>query len=284
MGTITPYVEITAIDYGDRLVEAGTDFKCTVTVTVTSGDEAIENAVVQVKLPYGLSFGEMTDRVYLGTIQPGYSYDAVFLLHVDGDVRQSVCTLETYVSGVSSVYGIPIEMREDVQIGIARADRIEIRNLILPDEVNAAYNDGSRKMTFELENKGDTEIRDVEIYLKGENLSAEEVKVIDQLPPLGGENVTLNIQPETEGELEGELVVSYLSSGGERKELREDVQINAYYERAELSHNIVIDPGIIQPEPLFPDWVWGLSTFGVITGGIIIFRKIHRILMRKLEK
>ena len=280
MGKITPYLEITGISYGDGPAEAGTDFECTVTVTVSDGDEAIENAVVSLTLPYGLTFAKPTDRVYLGTLQPGYSYNAVFLLHVDRDIRQSTATVEAYISGVSSLYGIPMEMREDVQIAVRRAERIEIRELVVPSEVNAAYDDGSGRISFTLANQGETDIKDIEITVTGEGFLPAKPVSIEGIPSLSEEAVTVSVMPEDEGDFEGTLCVSYTSDGGSRREIKEPVKIHAFYQQAGISHDVIIDPAVIQPEPVIPDWVWAAATFGAIVGLIIILRKLRRVIFR----
>ncbi len=253
-------------------------------MSVSKGRENIENTVVNLELPYGLSFSTATDRVYLGTIKPGYSYNAVFLLHADEDIRQTVCTIDTYVSGISSIYGIPMEMRESVQIGIERAERIEIRDLVIPDQVNAAYDDGSRTISFLLENKGNTEIKDIEISAVGDGLLPGDFVTIDQLPSLAEESVILSITPEKEGEYEGNIVVCYTNEAGTRKELIEPVKIKAFYQRAEINHELTIVPGTIEEALLVPDWIWGIVTFSAIVGAVIILRKIKRAFLKGLGR
>ena len=79
-----------------------------------------------------------------------------------------------------------------------------------------------------------------------------------------------------------EHCVSYTSDGGSRREIKEPVKIRAFYQQAGISHDVIIDPAVIQPEPVIPDWVWAAATFGAIVGLIIILRKLRRVIFKRM--
>ncbi len=271
---------VSDVYYGDAPVVAGSDFDCTITVTATQGDENIKEARISLVLPYGLSFVEETDRLYLGTLISGQSYTADFRLHADESIRNKVCTLTVKLSGVSSYYVLPLEKEETVQINISPVERLEISNLQLPEKINAAYDDGSGYFQFMLTNRGYAPVTDVEITIEGDAFETGGPVILEELKSSESQSVNLNLVSQEEGILSGNIHISYINDFGEAKSLDEPIQVTAEYRKAEISHNIIIDPGSIQEVPLIPDWIWVVVSLGAVAGGVVIVRRIARVFRR----
>lgn len=271
---------VSDVYYGDAPVVAGSDFDCTITVTATRGDENIKEARISLELPYGLSFVEESDRLYLGTLISGQSYTADFRLHADESIRNKVCSLTVKLSGVSSYYALPLEKEERVQINISPVERLEISNLQLPEKINAAYDDGSGYFQFMLTNRGYAPVTDVEITIEGDAFETGGPVIFEELKSSESQSVSLNLVSQEEGLLSGNIHISYINDFGEEKSLDEPIQVAAEYRKAEISHNIVIDPGSIQEVPLIPDWIWVVVSLGAVAGGVVIVRRIARAFRR----
>lgn len=264
--------------YGDSPILAGTDFDCSITIMATQGDENIKNAIVSLSLPTGLSFVDDTDRVYLGTLKAGRSYTADFRLRADERIRNTVCTLTVGLSGVSSYYALPLDKKETVQINVTPVERLAISNLTLPETINAAYDDGGGQFGFTLTNKGYAPVTDVEISIEGDAFESGSPYVIEELKASEGVGVNLNLVTQEEGELAGSIQISYVNDFGETKVFDEPIQVVAEYRKAEINHNITVNPGIIQEPPLVPDWVWVIVTLGAVLGFVVMIRKVIRFL------
>ena len=264
--------------YGDSPILAGTDFDCSITIMATQGDENIKNAIVSLSLPTGLSFVDDTDRVYLGTLKAGRSYTADFRLRADERIRNTVCTLTVGLSGVSSYYALPLDKKETVQINVTPVERLAISNLTLPETINAAYDDGGGQFGFTLTNKGYASVTNVEISIEGDAFESGSPYVIEELKASEGVGVNLNLVTQEEGELAGSIQISYVNDFGETKVFDEPIQVVAEYRKAEINHNITVNPGIIQEPPLVPDWVWVIVTLGAVLGFVVMIRKVIRFL------
>lgn len=264
---------VKAVDYGDTSVTAGMDFDCKITVMVTQGDESISNSLIALSLPYGISFADNTDRVYLGTLDAGKCYDVVFHLHVDESLSQKKATLKVHLTGSSSYSGISLEKEDDIEISTAPIEHLTINNLVLPDKINAAYDDGAGWLQFTLTNKGYAPVSDVKVSIEGESFSETDPFVIEELKESSSETVNLNLITNMEGTLEGNIFISYTNASGEFKQIREPIKVEAEYRKAEINHDIVINPELIQEKPLLPDWVWVIVTMGAIVGLAIFIKK-----------
>lgn len=269
---------VSDIYYGDSSVMAGTDFDCSITVLATPGDEDIKNAIIALSLPYGLSFVEDTDRVYLGTLKAGQSYKADFRLHADENIRNTVCAMTVGLSGVSSYYALPLEKKETVQINVIPVERLVISNLQLPEKINAAYDDGSGQFDFTLSNKGYASVTDIKIFVEGDAFENNSSFMIEELKASENASISLNLVTQEEGPLTGNIHISYINNFGEAKELDEPIKVFAEYRKAEINHDIIIDPGITQETPLIPDWIWVIVTLGALLSGGLLIHKIVKIL------
>ena len=273
----TSYFSVIDVSYGDGPVMAGTAFDCIVTVRVTDGDENIEGAVAVLELPYGLSFEDGNDRVFLGTLAPGTSYEASFRLRVDDNVRQTICNVSVQLSGTSSRFGIPLETKEGFQISVTPAERLKTEGLSLPEQINAAYDDGSGRLDFSLSNNGYVPVTEVEVFVRGDAFLVQEPFYIEEIQPSAKANVTLNLVTGEEGSHKGEIVISYLNVLGEKKEVAEPFVVEGIYHMPEFSHDIVIDPGMIKEVPAVPDWVWVPVTLGALVGAGLLYKKCRRL-------
>lgn len=274
-GIRTSYFALTDVSFGDGPVMAGQEFDCVLTVRATDGDENIEGAVVVLTLPYGLSFAGDSDRVFLGTLQAGKSYAAPFRLRVDEDVRQTVCTVKASFLGTSSHFGIPLETTEDFQVSVTPAERLETNGLVLPERINAAYDDGSGRLDFTLSNNGYVPVTEVTVAIRGTDFEEQEPFYIEEMEPNARENVSLNLVAAEEGSLEGALIISYTNVLGEKKELSTPIAVESQYLKPEMDHTVTIDPGMIQEAPLVPDWVWLPVTLGAIAGAYFLYRHLR---------
>lgn len=268
----TSYFSVTDVSYGDGPVMAGKEFDCVITVRATDGDENIEGAVVTLKLPYGLSFADGNDRVFLGTLLPGKSYGAPFKLKADDNIRQTNCTVDVRLSGSSSRFGIPLETSESFQISVTPAERLEITNWAVPETINAAYDDGGGQFEFTLSNKGYVPVTDVEVSITGNGFEKQEPFYIEEMEPEAASNISMNLETREEGELEGKLMISYINILGEKKFLERSFSVTGVYNKPEMNHNVVIDPEMIAQEPVVPDWVWVPVTFGAIAGAVCLYK------------
>ena len=168
--------------------------------------------------------------------------------------------------------------KETVQINVTPVERLAISNLTLPETINAAYDDGGGQFGFTLTNKGYASVTNVEISIEGDAFESGSPYVIEELKASEGVGVNLNLVTQEEGELAGSIQISYVNDFGETKVFDEPIQVVAEYRKAEINHNITVNPGIIQEPPLVPDWVWVIVTLGAVLGFVVMIRKVIRFL------
>lgn len=182
------------------------------------------------------------------------------------------------MTGISSYYGISLDKESDITLTLAAVEHLKISNLIIPQQINSAYDDGSGVTQFQLANKGRAEARDIRISIEGDSLKTSEAYLIELLEPSDSRMVNLNMIAKEDGELSGNIQITYKTVDGETKLLEIPIQVKAEYHKAEIDHSITIPSGIIKEEPMIPDWVWATIWVGAV---IVIGLLVKRLLLRK---
>ena len=272
----TPQFVVSYVDYGDEPVQAGKDFTYTVAVMLSDGDEAMENTVVCLELPFGLSFADGNDRVYLGTIQPGYIYHADFNLHAREDLDGREYTMTARMSGVGSYYGTYWEKEDKVSVAVTPIEQLTVGHISFPERINAAYNDGSGTVEVPLTNSGHVAIHNIEIRAEGENFKEQEPYVVETLEPSQRENAVIELSADTEGELSGELSISFEKSDGTLWEETIPFNVEGVYQPLEVDHSVRIHPSVMEEKGAVPDWVWLGATLGCVAGAVVLFKMGQR--------
>ena len=272
----TPQFVISYVDYGDEPVQAGEDFIYTVAVMLSDGDEAMENTVVTLELPFGLSFADGNDRVYLGTIKPGYTYHADFNLHAREDLDGREYTMTARVSGVGSYYGTYWEKEDKVSVAVTPIEQLTVGHISFPERINAAYDDGSGMVEVPLTNSGHVAVHNIEIQVEGEDFKEQDPCVVETLEPSQRENAVIELSTETEGELAGELSIRFERSDGTLWEETIPFNVEGVYQPLEVDHSVRISPSVMEEDPAVPDLVWLAATMGCVAGAVVLFKMGQR--------
>lgn len=272
----TPQFVISYVEYGDEPVQAGEDFTYTVAVMLSDGDEAMENTVVTLELPFGLSFADGNDRVYLGTIKPGYTYHADFKLHAREDLDGREYTMTVRMSGVGSYYGTYWEKEEKASVAVTPVEQLTVGSISFPERINAAYDDGSGMVEIPLINSGHVAVHNIEIRVEGEDFTEQEPYVVETLEPSQRENAVIQLSTETEGALSGALVITFEKADGTLWEECVSFQTESVYQPLEVDHSVRIRPSVMEEAPTVPDWVWLTTTIGCVAGAVVLFKMGQR--------
>ncbi len=269
----TSWLEIERAAYEGASVVAGENFDFEVTILATEGDENVNDIIVSLSLPKGISYADEIERYSIGTLVPGQSKSVKFSLCADTNTGQKELMFKINITGVSSYYGVPIEKTENVKINITRLPILEVADLIVPNQINYAYDDGSGRVSFILRNTGFAFAKNIRIFMESETLEAEDI-TIELLESQKQENVVLNVIAKQEDFVDGVINIAYESEEGTKSIIKIPIESEGYYQMPQINHNVVINPSIVHEKSLISDWVWFIMSLGIMVCLIILGIKL----------
>jgi len=284
---MTPHLVITGFSTAGMDLENNENFTFSVSFENTSKAVAVQNVLITVTLPDGVSMPFASTNFYIDKVDAGKSQTLSFTLKAKKDMAVGVANLglafnyqyyfnKEYVSGTDS---------ETVGLAFggtasAKEDRFEISNIATPDTMmpgEEAY------LTITVINKGKEQIMNVQAKIESTNLSNSGAsEYYGMLDVNKKDDIELPMVAIQGGNVIGTVTITYELSDGTEKSIVKD--FTAY---AEEASEPTVDPGIVDPGMVEPEqpqglawWAWAL----IAAGGVVVLVVVIKLVKKHADK
>ena len=291
-GTFAPNIIIESYDFGGDFVTAGETFGLNVKLKNTSSDSVIENLKVTINgMPsstdgsIAFSPANSSNSFFFETLGTKSTTDISLDLLAKSDAAPNSYPVQLsftyeYRSEGKRYQASPVT--ETITIPLQQEDRLVVNQ---PEYPNYAVNVGEMcYISTSLVNKGKSGVYNVTATVEGEGFSLNEKSYyIGNINSGSEEYYDVQLIPEMEGEISGEIVITYEDANGTEKEQRKPFTFTAIqfnYEEMYPNDEFYVDPGMPEdmgmPQEGFnivPVIVGAVVVIGVIVAIVIIVKK-----------
>lgn len=262
--------------YGSEVITAGTPFTLSLTVYATSGDETINDVIVSLTLPEGITLTGGSLSIYVGSMGPQSTKQVSFPILPSAAFTAGVANIGVSLTGTGSETGIQATSTGTIiSVPVLQPDRFELGQLTL--EPMTVGMGGSVSLSFV--NKGKNAIGNLEATLSGTNLGAETTQqYIGNLNAGTEGSVDFDLNPETGGAVTGTITLTYEAADGQIKTVSKDFSTTAE-EMPVYDDFSAFDSGmdVMEPEKTgLPIWAYLLIAAGVaaaVIAAVVVLRK-----------
>ena len=201
----TPNLMIRASSYGNEAVVAGTPFTLTLTLYATGGQENLNDVVISLTLPDGITMTSGSLSSYLGTMAPKSTRDVSFSLTPSAGFTGGVANITVNSVGTGADTNKAVTgMSTTISVPVSQPDRFELGQLELSDSITLG---DSASVTLNFVNKGRDALSNLEATLSGDNLGADTtVQYIGNLNAGSSNSVDFDMTPTQEGTCNGTMI------------------------------------------------------------------------------
>lgn len=288
-GNFAPNIIIESYDFGGDFVTAGETFRLNVKLKNTSSSSVIENLKVTIN-----GVPSTTD----GTIafSPANSSNSFFFETLAAkDISEISLDLLSKVDAVPNSYPLQLSftyeyrsggkryqgspVTETITIPLQQEDRLTVNQ---PEYPNYAVNVGEMcYISTSLVNKGKSGVYNVTATVEGEGFTLNEKSYyIGNINSGSEEYYDVQLTPNMEGEITGEIVITYEDANGTEKEQRKPFSFTAMqfnYEEMYPTDDFFVDPGMTEPVPEVP--AGGFNIIPLIIGAVVVIAVIVTIVI-----
>lgn len=270
----TPNLVVRSSSYGTETIEAGTPFMLSMTVYATSGTEPLNDVVVSVTLPDGISLTGGSLSTYVGSMSPQSTNEVSFSVLPSAGYTTNVANISVSMTGTGAQTGAAASGSTTISVPIAQPDRFEVGQLQVTDSV---YVGEYTSISLNFVNKGKNPVGNVEATLTGTNLGVESAsQYIGNLNPGTESSVDFDLTPSEVGPASGTITLTYEGADGSIQTTTKDFSMTV------MEYPIYDDPtgGMdipVEPEQTgVPVIVWvliGAAVLVVIVVVVVVVRK-----------
>lgn len=297
-----PNIIIESYDFGGDSVTAGDTFPLSIKIKNTSSQAVIENLKATVNGAPGGADGTIafspansSNSFFFETLGVKATADITLDLLAKGDANPNSYPLEIvfnyeYRANGKSHQAAPVT--ETITIPLQQEDRLTVND---PDYPNYAVNVGEMcYISTSLVNKGKSGVYNVSAAVEGEGFDVSTgVYYIGNINSGSEEYYDVQITPNTEGEIKGEIIITYEDSNGNEKEQRKPFSFTAaqfnYEEMYPMDDMFYDDPAM--QEGMVPENQGGGGWIIFVIGGafliavvIIVIVVVKKKRKKKLEE
>ena len=279
-GAFAPNIIIESYDFGNDFVIAGETFGLNVKLKNTSSDSVIENLKVTINGMPNTTDGSITfstanssNSFFFETLGVKASADISLDLLAKSDAVPNSYPVQLsftyeYKSGGKRYQAAPVT--ETITIPLQQEDRLTVNQ---PEYPNYAVNVGEMcYISTSLVNKGKSGVYNVTATVEGEGFTLNEKSYyIGNINSGSEEYYDVQLTPTMEGEIAGEIVITYEDANGSEKEQRKPFSFTAMqfnYEEMYPADDFFVDPGMTDPMPVPPEG--GFNIVPVIIGAVVV--------------
>ena len=285
----TPNLMIRASSYGNEAVVAGTPFTLTLTLYATGGQENLNDVVISLTLPDGITMTSGSLSSYLGTMAPKSTRDVSFSLTPSAGFTGGVANITVNSVGTGADTNKAVTgMSTTISVPVSQPDRFELGQLELSDSITLG---DSASVTLNFVNKGRNALSNLEATLSGDNLGADTtVQYIGNLNAGSSNSVDFDMTPTQEGTCNGTITLTYEDANGTLKTVSKDFSFSVqpamdYGNSGDMDSNI----DDMQPQQTgLPLWAYlaiGAAVIVVVVVIIVVVRKKKKAAaLAKLEE
>ena len=285
----TPNLMIRASSYGNEAVVAGTPFTLTLTLYATGGQENLNDVVISLTLPDGITMTSGSLSSYLGTMAPKSTRDVSFSLTPSAGFTGGVANITVNSVGTGADTNKAVTgMSTTISVPVSQPDRFELGQLELSDSITLG---DSASVTLNFVNKGRNALSNLEATLSGDNLGADTtVQYIGNLNAGSSNSVDFDMTPTQEGTCNGTITLTYEDANGTLKTVSKDFSFSVqpamdYGNSGDMDSNM----DDMQPQQTgLPLWAYlaiGAAVIVVVVVVVVVVRKKKKAAaLAKLEE
>ena len=285
----TPNLMIRASSYGNEAVVAGTPFTLTLTLYATGGQEDLNDVVISLTLPDGITMTSGSLSSYLGTMAPKSTRDVSFSLTPSAGFTGGVANITVNSVGTGADTNKAVTgMSTTISVPVSQPDRFELGQLELSDSITLG---DSASVTLNFVNKGRNALSNLEATLSGDNLGADTtVQYIGNLNAGSSNSVDFDMTPTQEGTCNGTITLTYEDANGTLKTVSKDFSFSVqpamdYGDSGDMDYNM----DDMQPQQTgLPLWAYlaiGAAVIVVVVVIVVLVRKKKKAAaLAKLEE
>ena len=270
----TPNLMIRESGYGSQAIVAGTPFDLSLTVYATAGEESLNDVVVSLALPDGITMTSGSLTNYIGAMSPKSTRNVVFNLTPSAGFTGGVANITVSLVGTGADTNAAVSgMSTTISVPISQPDRFELGQLEVPDTI---YAGDSVSVTLNFVNKGKTSIDNLEATISGTNLGADLTQqYLGNMGPGTENSVDFDLMPLDPGPMEGVITLTYEDANGLNKTVTKE--FSATVQEVPVYDDMIIDDSMMEaPEQKsgLPVWGWILIAAGVLVVILIVVRVV----------
>lgn len=274
----TPNLMIRASSYGNEAIVAGTPFTLTLTLYATGGQENLDDVVISLTLPDGITMTSGSLSNYLGTMAPKSTRDVSFSLTPSAGFTGGVANITVNSVGTGADTNKAVTgMSTTISIPVSQPDRFELGQMELSDSITLGE---SASVTLNFVNKGRNALSNLEATLSGSNLGADTtVQYIGNLNAGASNSVDFDMTPTEQGSASGTITLTYEDSNGTTKTVSKNFSFSVQpaMDYGDFDDSYYTDNDSQQSG--LPVWVYLLIAAGVVVVVVVIV-----VVVRKKKK
>lgn len=273
----TPNLMIRASSYGNETVVAGTPFTLTLTLYATGGQESLNDVVISLTLPDGITMTSGSLSNYLGTMAPKSTRDVSFSLTPNAGFTGGVANITVNSVGTGADTNKAVTgMSTTISVPVSQPDRFEVGQLELSDSINLGE---SASVTLNFVNKGRNAISNLEATLSGTNLGADTtVQYVGNLNAGASNSVDFDMTPTEEGSASGTITLTYEDANGTVKTASKNFSFSVQ-PAMDYSGFDDYDPSMDEQQSGLPVWI-----YVAIAAAVIVVIVVIVVVVRKKKK
>ncbi|MBQ7835084.1 MAG: hypothetical protein IJ385_04810 [Ruminiclostridium sp.] len=291
-----PNIIIESYDFGGDYVTAGDTFPLTVAIKNTSSEAVIENLKVTVNgasnsLDGGIAYSpaNSSNSFFFETLGMKQSTELALDLLAKGDATPNSYPVEiTFVYEYSTngerYQASPVT--ETITIPLQQEDRLTVNE---PEYPNYTVNVGEMcYISTSLVNKGKSGVYNVTASVEGEGFNIDTPSYyIGNINSGSEEYYDAQITPNTEGEIKGEIVITYEDANGTEKEQRAPFSFTAAQFNYDEMYGMEFDTPIGEFDGMegeMPPEGGGINIIAILIGGAVVIAIVVIVVVVVIKK
>ncbi|MBQ5754404.1 MAG: hypothetical protein IIV90_01935 [Oscillospiraceae bacterium] len=271
----TPGLIVRDVNYGGASIAAGQPATLTLSIFATSGTEDLNDVMVTLGLPEGVTLASGTQTLYLGSMNSNGLQTATFSLLPSATFTGGVANIGVGLSAVGRTSGAPVSGSSTVSIPVTQPERFEITGVETSDTMMLG---DSSYISVTFVNKGKTNINNLSASITGDNLANPgQSQFLGNIAPGTENSVDFDIMAMDVGTISGQVVLSYEDDAGAAKTLTAEYSVMVE-EMPVFEDPFMEDPMMGMPieeeESGLPGWAIALIAVAVGGGAAVAVRKV----------
>ncbi len=285
----TPNIIISEYSYGGGTVAAASSFELKVKFTNTSQKLPVDNIVMKVTVPEAFTLTSSSNTFYVDKMTRNSSVERTINLSVkpNADPISHPIKVSFSYEAVIDESRKQLTSEQEISIPVAQLDRFALLPVEMPSEIYAGEDTGI-SVTFI--NKGKTPVYNVTAEIEGNISQPGQRQFIGNLESGKEDSADFMIGALEEGEVSGEVIITYEDANMNVSELRAPFSAAALpMYRPPMDGEMTLNPEDMPAENAawyhaVPVWGWMIGGVAIVIFASYLVKVIRRRRERKLEE
>jgi len=281
----TPHIIVSHFSYGGESIVAGSEFNLDITTRNTSSEVALENILIRITLPEGISIASASNTIYVERIAAGgtLSHSIPLWVRTNASAGSHAIQLEfsfEYVEGNRRQSGTG---SESISVPVTQIDRFTVDPITdMSDFVNVG---DMFFVSVSFVNQGMSPVYNISAQARGLNMDIISTvgRMEGVLAASAHGTIDLDIMADQPGELIGEVVITYEDENMHQREVTMPFSLS-------IQEPFFPEfPGPEFPGGEFPGWqeenqgLAPLNIFLIIIGGLMVAIPMAIYIARRIK-